>query len=113
MEIKELKDSFILFANSISADKKNAICIDDKNINSIQKKLIHPYITYGFSNNANIQAKNEKYNGNNTIYELWINNKFSSLIELSIPGNHNILNSLGAIAIAIEMGVNINIIKKC
>lgn len=110
--IEELKNSFITFINSTSPNKKNALCIDDENINSILKKIKNPYTTYGFSKNAEIQARNERHNGNISKYELWINNKFNCLIKLSVPGNHNILNSLGAITIALEMGVDINIIKE-
>ena len=47
-----------------------------------------------------------------TSYTLIVNNIEIDKINLNIPGEHNILNSLAAIGVALELNIPINIIKK-
>ena len=110
-DINETKDAFISFANMLPIYGLSALNIDDKNIQEIINKIKRPYKTFGLNENADICAKNIVYNKFNSIYQLHINQKKSKKIELNVPGKHNIQNSLAAIVIALELNIDINIIK--
>ncbi len=69
------------------------------------------YITFGI-NNAKYNAKNIKFMGLNSKYDLYINNNFQTEIELSIPGMHNIYNSLAVAAALTESGIEIKDVNK-
>ena len=71
--------------------------------------LKKPYTTFGLMNKSTIRAKNINHNGMNSSFDLFYKNKFLSKIKLKVPGNHNILNALGAITIALELDINVHI----
>ena len=109
--IEKLKETFLTFLNSIPFFGINIIYYDDKNIRSIIKKIKRPYIKYGFSKGCDVRYQNPTFSEINTSYDLIVNNNFISSINLQVPGEHNILNSLAAICIALEMEIPIDIIK--
>ena len=110
-DIENLKETFLTFLNSIPFFGINIICYDDENIKSIIKDIKRPYITYGFSNECNVRYESPEFKGLKTSYDLVVDNQIVSRIDLQAPGEHNILNSLAAISIALEMGIPINIIR--
>ena len=70
-------------------------------------------ITYGIANTANYMAKNIEFNEcGHARYDLYINNEFKEHIELSVSGNHNVYNSLAAIALSHQYIYDFEPIKK-
>ena len=109
--IKELKDAFIQFAKSIPFYGQLFICIDSPILDEISKQIERPIITYGFSSNAQYQAKNLSYNENKSTYDVFYNNKKFGRFGINLPGEHNILNSLASLALCNEMKVPFKKIK--
>jgi len=97
---KHLKESFQLFANQI--EPNGTLVIYDE----IAHKIAHHHkITYGFSDSAHYQISNIQYYPAKTTYQLTINkslviNHLSLIINL--PGRHNVLNAVAAIAVSVE-----------
>ena len=110
--IDNLRQTFLSFLNSIPFFGMNVICYDDQNIKMIIKDIKRPYIKYGHSNECDVRYANPRYDNFKTSYDLFINNNKVSRINLKVPGKHNILNSLAAICIALDMEIPIDIIKK-
>ena len=110
--IDNLRQTFLSFLNSIPFFGMNVICYDDQNIKMIIKDIKRPYIKYGHSNECDVRYANPRYDNLKTSYDLFINNNKVSRINLKVPGKHNILNSLAAICIALDMEIPIDIIKK-
>ena len=72
---KNLENSFVKFINKTPPIGKVALCIDDKNILRIIKKIdIKNYITYGFSSKSDYQILNLKLNYNHSRFDLRIKN---------------------------------------
>ena len=71
-----------------------------------------PYKTFGLNKNAQIKASEISYSGFGSTFSLYLENSFQDKISLSVPGKHNIQNSLAAISIALDLDIEINIIKK-
>ena len=115
---KNLEKAFIQFINKTPPIGKSLICIDNKNINNILNQVKNKNIlTYGLNKKANYRISNIKYNVNYSLFNLHYKNssnikKVIKNINLKLIGEHNILNATGAIAICINLGVKINIIKK-
>ena len=109
--IESLRETFLTFLNSIPFFGINIICYDDENIRAIIKDIKRPYIKYGFSSECEVRYQNPRFQKFRSSYDLIVNDNFISRIDLQVPGEHNILNSLAAICIALEMGVSISIIK--
>ena len=110
--LEDLKSSFIQFANSVPFYGALIACIDSPEVQKMLHLVKRPITTYGLSLQAEISAKNIKYNGENTSYSLYKNNKKMGNVSLNVPGEHNVLNSLATAAIGFEMGLKIKSIIK-
>ena len=94
------------------------MCVDNKNIQSILKKTKNKNIlTYGFNKNANYRISNVKYKISYSIFDLHYkdfknNMRVIKNIYLKLLGEHNVLNASASIALCLNLGANINIIKK-
>ena len=111
-DIDDLKENFIKFANSVPFYGNICLGIDSKYIRDILPEINKNYKTFGIKNNADIMAKNIKYNNSNSLFEVWINQKKEFNIELKVPGLHNIYNALSAIAICLDINVKYDYIVK-
>jgi len=115
---KNLENAFIQFINKTPPIGKSLICIDDKNIKKILKKIKNKNIlTYGFNKKANYRISNPRYNATYSLFDLHYKNLDNSKamiknINLKLIGEHNILNASAAVAVCINLGVKIDIIKK-
>ena len=116
--IDDLKSYFIKFIEKVPSFGKSFICIDDKINNEIVKKLESKnFYTYGTNLNSNFLIKNIKQNKKLTEFDVQIKvpNKKKILIKkIRIPllGIHNVRNSVGAIAVALTVGISISDIKE-
>ncbi len=115
---KNLENAFIQFIEKTPVIGKSLICIDNKNIKKILKKIKNKNIlTYGFSKEANYRISNPRYNSKYSFFDLDyknFNNKKTKIknVNLKLIGEHNVLNATAALAVCINLGVKINIIKK-
>jgi len=117
-DFKSLKNSFVKFLNKTPPLGKSFICIDDYEIKNIVNKIDKKnFLSYGFSKNANFQILNPTYKKNYSTFNLKVSVPGSKKniiknIRLNLIGQHNILNSVAAIALCLHIGVKIDIIKK-
>ena len=115
---RNLEKAFIEFINKTPPIGKSIICIDDKNIKNILFKIKNKNIlTYGFNKKANYKISNVKYRLNYSLFDLNYkdlknHNIRIKNINVRLIGKHNVLNSAAAVAVCINLGVKINIIKK-
>ncbi len=115
---KNLENSFIKFINKTPPIGKCIICIDDKNIKRLKKKIkTKNILTYGFNSNSDYQIVKPKYNIKNSKFDLVVKNFLGKKIiikniVLNLMGKHNIYNSAAAISVCINLGIKINVIKK-
>jgi len=101
-----LKENFAEFISRLPFYGLAVICLDNTGIQDILPGLTRPFITYGLNSDADFTARIIKQEENKTYYFVsrraqkdWLQ------IELNLPGAHNVLNSLAAIAVASELGV--------
>ncbi len=115
---KNLENSFIEFINKTPPTGKSVICLDSNNIKKILSKIKNKNIlTYGESKKANYQIKKIRYNFGSTSFDLNFKdkgntNKIIKNINVKLLGKHNVLNAAAALIICLNLGANLNIIKK-
>ncbi len=116
-----LLDAFRQFILNIPFYGFVVACLDHANVkNLINEITAKKIITYGLdSPNANVRAFNVRMDGFNSVFDVKISGSGIGRgdivihdIYLSVPGVHNILNSLAAIAIAIEMDFGPRVIQE-
>jgi len=115
---EKLKNSFSKFIDKTPSFGKSFICIDNKNLKTLVKRCKNNnFLTYGFNKNSNYQIENVKKNKNNSIFDLKVkivdrkNFKIKNL-KINLLGDHNISNVAASIAVALNLGIKINKIKK-
>ncbi|MBN1638067.1 MAG: UDP-N-acetylmuramate--L-alanine ligase [Ignavibacteriales bacterium] len=111
-DLKDIKKTFVQFANSISNNGSVYICTDEPNVKDIKVQITKNVVTYGTGENADILAKNISHQKFKTFFDVVYKNEFVGNIELSIPGLHNIKNSLAAIGVGLDLGIDFENIKQ-
>ncbi len=103
--IANIKDAFVDFVNAIPFYGLAILCQDDENVKSILPRLKKPYLTYGFSPQADLQVKDLSFANFGSRFEVWKGDKKLGEAQCNVPGKHNALNSLAAIAAGMEIGL--------
>ncbi len=103
----KLKSAFVKFLQQLPFWGMAVVCVDDANIREILPRVTKPVMTYGFSEEARIRAKNVRADNGKMHFTVdRINGKTTTFeVTLNLPGNHYVLNALAAIAIASELNV--------
>lgn len=103
----ELKGAFIQFLQRLPFYGLAVLCMDDPVVTEILHEVSRPIFTYGFNEEADFKALDISYNGMQTTFTVHRPEGIAPLsIKLNLPGRHNILNSLAAIAVATELKVS-------
>lgn len=111
-DLEDIKSTFKQFLNNIPFYGKAFVCIDDLGVQSILPITHIKVIKYGTINDADIQAKNIELFPDHSTYELWDKNNFLGKITIHMPGKHNVLNSLGCIALCLDLELPFEAISK-
>ena len=104
-----IDDMIRTFQEFVDKRKNRVIlCGDDSNI---RKLNVNNGIYYGFNPDNNVVIKNRVVNNNKTCFDLYINNEFFDHYEISLFGDHMILDAVSAITLAYNYNVDKKIIK--
>lgn len=106
-DFARLKQAFVDFLQRLPFYGVAVLCEDDPHVRSIMPLVSKQVVRYGFSESANIRAENVRAEAGRMIFDaVRVNGTTTRLpIELNLPGMHNVLNALAAIAVATEVQV--------
>ncbi|MEG1256913.1 UDP-N-acetylmuramate--L-alanine ligase [Clostridium sp.] len=105
-DINHIKDTFSKFIDIIPKEGFLVCNVDDNNVTDILAKHECTVMTYGIKN-GEFTARNISYNALGCgSYDLYKNDEMLFSIELSVPGDHNILNSLSAICTGLALNIS-------
>jgi UDP-N-acetylmuramate--alanine ligase len=106
-DLDDIKQTFKQFLTNLPFYGAAILCNEDENIRSLLPIATVKTILYGFNAHADWYATNIVLYPNYSTFDLHHKNSVSSLssIMLNMPGKHNILNSLAAIALARELDI--------
>lgn len=110
-DLDDIKASFIEFANKVPFFGFVVLCLDEPALQDIIPQITRKVFTYGVSPQADVRATNIAHSENYSEYTLVYKGEELGRIRINIPGLHNIKNSLVAVTIAKEMGVDFETIK--
>ena len=110
-DIEDIKSAFIEFANKVPFFGFVVLCLDEPALQDIIPDINKKILTYGISPQADVRAVDIIHKKNSTEFTVTYLSEELGRIKLNIPGVHNIKNSLVALTIAKEMGVEFGVIK--
>jgi UDP-N-acetylmuramate--alanine ligase len=111
-DLDDIKGAFVEFANKVPFFGFVVLCLDEPALQDIIPLINKKIFTYGLTPHADIRAIDITHKERSTEYTLVYKGKELGRIKLNIPGLHNVRNSLVAVTIAFEMGVEFSVIKK-
>jgi UDP-N-acetylmuramate--alanine ligase len=107
-----LKKAFCSFLNKIPFYGVSIVSIENEYLRELLPSLHRRYITYGFHSEAEIYAKNIRKGFMSVSFEAIYKGRAMGDFDLPLSGEHNVLNSLAAIGVALELKIDIPIIKE-
>ncbi len=88
-------------------------CLDDPGVLEILPRVKRRVVTYGESPDANLRASQIRLEASGTTFEVWEGRTWSlGTVRLPLPGRHNVLNALAAIAVGRELSIPFPTIAK-
>ncbi len=105
-DLADIKETFIRFTERVPFDGAVIVCLDDEGILDVLPKIRRTVITYGISESADYQARNMVFTNGRATFDVYNRGKLLGGVSLSIPGIHNVRNSLAAIVSALETGID-------
>ena len=109
--LNDLENSFLQFCQSVPFYGSVLVNIDSLSVGNILHRIERPVTTYGLSRDAAFRAKELEFKENKSTYSLFRAEENLGKIHLNVPGEHNVMNSLGAVALGFELGLSFNSIK--
>lgn len=106
-----LRATFLEFLHHLPFYGQAVICIDDENARNLLPEITRKVVTYGTHQDADVRAMNIEQRGMETRFTVQMDHLEPFDVTLNMPGRHNVLNALAAIAVAGEMGVEVETIQ--
>lgn len=102
-----LDEAFVEFMNKVPFYGAAILCLDDVRLTGLIPRVNKRTITYGLSSQADLQARDLRPAGLGTRFALYVRGEAAGTVELTLPGRHNVQNALAALAVALELGVDL------
>ena len=107
-DFDRLKQAFVDFLQRMPFYGIAVLCTDDAAVRDILPKVTCPVTTYGFDAGAQVRAIDVRAVGDTMHFNVQRRNGVTLpdlAVVLNLPGRHNVLNALSAIAVAVELNV--------
>ena len=110
-DLPEIMDAFAAFGNKIPFYGSVFICMDDPNVAALRPRLKRQVRTYGTNPQVDIRAMGITPDGWRTNFKVRAFGEDLGAFSLGVPGHHMVLNALATIGVALELGVEREVIR--
>ncbi|MDH3977137.1 MAG: UDP-N-acetylmuramate--L-alanine ligase [Gammaproteobacteria bacterium] len=103
-DIEELRNGFLEFMHNLPFYGLSIMCLDDQGVRDVLPRVKRAVLSYGLREDADIRASDIEYRGAGSVFKVSRPDVEAPLqVQLNLPGQHNVLNALAAIAVAFEL----------
>jgi len=110
-DFEKLKDTYIEFLHNLPFYGLAVVCIDNPVVRELLPRIGRQVITYGFSDDADVQATDFEQKNGKSYFTVNRVGKKPMQLSVNLPGEHNVLNALAGIAVATDEHVEDTAIK--
>ena len=111
-DLEDIKGAFIQFASKVPFYGFVVLCLDEPALLDIMPQLNKKkIITYGLNPQADVQAVDIRHKDNTSTFTVVRNGIDLGQVTIQVPGNHNVQNSLAAIAVGLHLGVSFDNVR--
>jgi UDP-N-acetylmuramate--alanine ligase len=112
-DFARLRATFLEFLHHLPFYGLAVLCINDRHLAAMLTDIGRPTLTYGIDAAADVAAGNLRAEGTRTRFDISLPGRDDPLaVALNLPGRHNVLNALAAVAVAHELGVSDDAIQR-
>jgi len=104
-DFARLKQAFAQFLQNLPFYGAAVLCVDDAHVRAILPEVTKPVLTYGTGEDAMVRAESIEHDGGRMRFRALRKDAKPLDVVLNLPGRHNVLNALAAIAVGTEIQV--------
>ncbi len=108
--MERLTEAFLNFLNKVPFYGADIICLDHPVLQAMIPQLQKRFITYGFSKQADFQAKDIRFDKGTSSFTVIGPSDHLGHLTVRLPGHHNVYNCLATIAVGCELEIEISTI---
>jgi UDP-N-acetylmuramate--alanine ligase len=109
---ENLKNAFVQFIEKVPFYGLAVLCLDHPHVQELLPRVKRRHVTYGLSPQADYHARAIEHRGLTSSFVAYRRGEPLGEFELRMPGRHNVLNTLAAIAVADELEVPLDVTKQ-
>ena len=102
-DLDEIRATFIDFINKVPFYGLVVLCLDDQNLQGMIPQVKKRLMTYGLNSQADFQASEIVHEGDRTGFMVHYRGEELGRLNIRMPGRHNVLNALAAVAVGMEL----------
>ncbi len=104
-DFAKLKQAFAQFLQNLPFYGAAVLCTDDAHVREVLAEVTKPVLTYGTGEDAMVRAEAIEHDGGRMRFRALRKDAKPLQVVLNLPGRHNVLNALAAIAVATEIQI--------
>ncbi|MBW2452530.1 MAG: UDP-N-acetylmuramate--L-alanine ligase [Deltaproteobacteria bacterium] len=102
-DLNQIRATFVDFINKIPFFGLAVLCLDDPNIQNLIPQVKKRMVTYGLTTQADFHASDIQHAGERTQFKVHFRGEILGELRFRMPGRHNVLNALAAVAVGMEL----------
>jgi UDP-N-acetylmuramate--alanine ligase len=104
-DLREVKQAFVYFANRVPFYGVSVLCVDDEHVRSILEVVTKRTLLYGTREEAEVRGVDIELRPHGSSFGVVAGGKHLGRVSLQVPGHHNVLDALAAVAVGLELEV--------
>jgi UDP-N-acetylmuramate--alanine ligase len=108
--VEDIQKAFVSFANKVPFYCPIILCLDDPHLQSIIPRLERRLITYGFTTQSDVSARDLSFEAFSSRSRLFAKGREIGLLTLNVPGQHMVLNAMAAVAVGLDLDIHPQVI---
>ncbi|MFM8558471.1 MAG: UDP-N-acetylmuramate--L-alanine ligase, partial [bacterium] len=104
-DLDDIRQAFVYFANRVPFYGVTVLCVDDPHVRTILPKLTKRHILYGTVPEAEIRMLDLRLAGSRSSFTVEGAGQRLGEVRLQVPGRHNAMNALAAVAVGLELEI--------
>ena len=111
-DLEDIKETFLQFIGRLPFYGLAVLCLDSAPIQELIPRIDKRFTTYGMSRQADFHAKQVRFEGHKTRFQVYHQDDRLGEVLLNLQGTHSVYNALASIAVGQELNIDFAIIKQ-
>jgi len=111
-DLADVQEAFLGFVNKVPFYGSAVLCLDDPPVQDLLPRVERRVVTYGITPQASVSARDLRIEPGGSSYTATLDGEALGTVSVSVPGVHNVANSLAAVAVGLDLEIPFDAIRK-